>query len=121
MRRYTLNAAMPVLLRPDGVVQVGWDPRRAVLARPPAGGGAATLADVLRTLQCGASLADLQARFGFDAGDLVASLVDSGVVTTGERGRTRSASIRIHGRGPLSDLLAGALRCSGARVTRSSL
>jgi bacteriocin biosynthesis cyclodehydratase domain-containing protein len=35
--------------------------------------------------------------------------------------QTRSASIRIHGRGPLSDLLAGALRCSGARVRRSSL
>lgn len=121
MRRYTLNAAMPVLLRPDGVVQVGWDPQRAVLVSPPAGVSAATLADVLRTLQSGTSLADLQARFGFDPHDLVASLVDSGVVTTAERGRTRSASIRIHGRGPLSDLLAGALRCSGARVTRSSL
>ena len=49
MRRYTLNAAMPVLLRPDGVVQVGWDPRRAVLVSPPEGVSAATLADVLRT------------------------------------------------------------------------
>ena len=29
-------------------------------------------------------------------------------------------SIRIHGRGPLSDLLASALRCSGARVRHSS-
>ncbi len=28
---------MPVLLRPDGAVQVGWDPRRAVLVRPPGG------------------------------------------------------------------------------------
>jgi hypothetical protein len=27
---YALNPAMPVLLRPDGAVQVGWDPRRAV-------------------------------------------------------------------------------------------
>ena len=34
--------------------------------------------------------------------------------------RTRSASIRIHGRGPLSDLLASALRCSGARIKHSS-
>jgi hypothetical protein len=24
---YSLDPAMPVLLRPDGVVQVGWDPR----------------------------------------------------------------------------------------------
>ena len=37
------------------------------------------------------------------------------------RARTRAASIRIHGRGPLSDLLASALRCSGARIKHSSL
>ena len=67
------------------------------------------------------ALEQLRARFAVDAGELVASLVDAGVVTTSERRRTRCASIRIHGRGPLSDLLAGGLRCSGARVTRSSI
>ena len=77
MRRYTLNPAMPVLLRPDGAVQVGWDPRRAVLVRPPAGLSAAALAELLRTLQSGATLVDLQARFEVDAGELVASLVDA--------------------------------------------
>ncbi len=61
MRRYALNPAMPVLLRPDGAVQVGWDPRRAVLVRPPAGLSAAALAELLRTLQSGTTLADLQA------------------------------------------------------------
>jgi hypothetical protein len=121
MRRYTLNPAMPVLLRPDGAVQVGWDPRRAVLVQPPAGLGAAALADLLRTLQSGATLAELQARFEVDAGELVASLLDAGVVTAAEGRRTRCASVRVHGRGPLSDLLASALRCSGARVTRSSI
>jgi hypothetical protein len=121
MRRYTLNPAMPVLLRPDGAVQVGWDPRRAVLVRPLAGLSAAALAELLRTLQSGVTLTDLQARFEVDAGELVASLVDAGVVTSVERRRTRCASIRIHGRGPLSDLMAGALRRSGARVTRSSI
>src|SRR6185312_15906047 len=119
MRRYTLNPAMPVLLRPDGAVQVGWDPRRAVQVRPPAGLSAAALAELLRTLQSGATLADLQARFEVDAGELVASLMDAGVVRLAVRRRTRCASIRIHGRGPLSDVLAGALRCSGARVTRA--
>ena len=121
MRRYTLDPAMPVLLRPDGVVQVGWDPRRAVLVRTPAGLTPVGLAELLRTLQSGATLADLQARFDVDAGDLVASLIDAGVVTATARRRTRCASIRIHGRGPLSDLLAGALRCSGSRVTTSSV
>jgi hypothetical protein len=32
----------------------------------------------------------------------------------------RAASIRIHGRGPLSELLVESLRCSGARVAHSS-
>src|SRR5258705_12347785 len=120
MTRYAVNPAMPVLVRPEGVVQVGWDPRRAVLVRPPDGLSSSALAELLRTLQSGTTLAALQARVGLDAGELVASLVDAGVVTTAERRRTRAASIRIHGRGPLSDLLAGALRCSGARVTHSS-
>ena len=127
MPRYALNSAMPVLLRPDGAVQVGWDPRRAVLVRPPRGLTAAALAELLRILQSGASLKDLQAqamrRGVADAtaiADLIASMVDAGVVTAAARRRSRSASIRIHGRGPLSDLLTGALRCSGARVTHSS-
>jgi hypothetical protein len=121
MRRYALNPAMPVLSRPDGAVQVGWDPRRAVLVRPPSGLTPATLAELLRSMQSGATLAELNAHFGIDASELVASLVDAGLVTSTGRRRTRSASIRIHGRGPLSDLLAGALRCSGARVTQSNL
>ena len=52
---------MPVLLRPDGAVQVGWDPRRAVLVHPPRGLTAAALADLLRTMQSGTAMADLQA------------------------------------------------------------
>jgi hypothetical protein len=120
MRRYTLDPAMPVLLRPDGAVQVGWDPRRAVLVRPQTGMTAAALAELLRTLQSGATLPELRERFEIDAGELVASLLDAGLVTAAGSRRTRCASIRIHGRGPLSDLLAGALRCSGAQVTRST-
>src|ERR1700752_5359977 len=84
MGRYTLNPVMPVLLRPDGTVQVGWEPRRAVLVRPPAGLTPARLAELLRTLQAGATLAELRARFAVDARELVASLVDAGVVTTSE-------------------------------------
>jgi bacteriocin biosynthesis cyclodehydratase domain-containing protein len=121
---------MPVLSRPDGVVQVGWDPRRAVLVHPPRGLAAAALAHLLRTMQAGATMADLQAesvrRGVADAAlvvELVAALRDAGVVTavSAPRRRTRAASIRIHGRGPLSDLLANALRCSGARIRQSNL
>lgn len=126
MTRYALNPAMPVLSRPDGIVQVGWDPRRAVLVRPPSGMTSATLGDLLRALQAGATLGQVQELAdGVDAAavaDLVASLVGTGVVAVmaAPPSRTRSASIRVHGRGPLSDLLAGALRCSGARIKHSS-
>jgi 2,4-dienoyl-CoA reductase-like NADH-dependent reductase (Old Yellow Enzyme family) len=53
--------------------------------------------------------------------DLVGQLVTAGVATRGHRQRpVRSASIRVHGRGPLSELLLEGLRCSGARVKHSS-
>lgn len=124
MGRYVLDPARPVLLRPDGVVQVGWDPRRAVLVRPPAGLTARALADLLRRLQSGATLSEIQGHADEAAADsiadLVSSLIDSGVVTNTAPQRNCAASIRIHGRGPLSDLLASALRCSGAHLTRSS-
>jgi bacteriocin biosynthesis cyclodehydratase domain-containing protein len=127
MSSHTLNPAMPVLVRPDGVVQVGWDPRRAVLVEPPSGLSAAALADLLRAMQSGVSDLELSA-LARNRGitdptamtDLVDSLVEDGLATATPT-HTRSASIRIHGRGPLSDLLAGALRCSGAKVRQSRL
>lgn len=121
MTRYALSAATPVLSRPDGVVQVGWDPRRAVVIRPPSGLPSATLADLLRRLQSGAALTDLKALApAADVEGLVVSLVDAGVVTAGTPRQGRTAAVRIHGRGPLSDLLAGSLRCSGARLSHST-
>lgn len=127
MSCHTLNPTLPVLVRPDGAVQVGWDPRRAMLVRPPDGLTAGALADLLRTMQSGTAMSELctlaRNRGVTDADSmtaLVASLAQAGLVTT-SRPRTRSASIRIHGRGPLSDLLAGALRCSGAKVRHSNL
>ena len=119
---------MPVLLRPDGAVQVGWDPRRAVLVRPPSGLTAADLANLLRSMRSPIPITELQ-RHAVDRGladadglaNLVAQLVSAGVATRGGRPfRGRAASIRIHGRGPLSDLLVEALRCSGARIAHSS-
>jgi bacteriocin biosynthesis cyclodehydratase domain-containing protein len=119
---------MPVLLRPDGAVQVGWDPRRAVLVHPPRGLTAAGLAALLRAMQSRASLDELHRQAAdhgpVDAGelaDLIAQLVDAGVATRGLSKRSRrSPSIQVHGRGPLSDLLAEALRCSGCLIRCSS-
>ncbi len=118
---------MPVLLRPDGAVQVGWDPRRAVLVRPPCGLAAAELATLLRLMRSPTPISELQQR-AVDRGladadgltGLVAQLVAAGVASECGQSRGRSASIRIHGRGPLSELLADALRRSGARIAHSS-
>lgn len=128
MRRYALNPTMPVLWRPDGTVQIGWDPRRAVLVHPPAGLTTSALAQLLRGLQDAATADELVSR-ATDLGahsaavavaDLLAALVRAGVVISPPAAH-RPVAVRIHGRGPLSDLLASSLRCSGARVTRTHL
>lgn len=128
MDRYRLDPAMPVLLRPDGAVQVGWDPRRAVLVSPPLGLTAASLATVLRAMRGGADADTLTAeavRHGLvDTGEfatLITDLVNAGVARShGTPRRGRAAAIRVHGRGPLSDLLTDTLRCSGARVSHTN-
>jgi hypothetical protein len=121
---YALDPALPVLLRPDGAVQVGWSPRRAVLIRPPRSLNAAGLATLLRAMHSPVSMSELQRQASGlsdgELGDLVGQLVTAGVATRGPRQRAaRSASIRVHGRGPLSELLLEGLRCSGARVKHS--
>jgi bacteriocin biosynthesis cyclodehydratase domain-containing protein len=69
-------------------------------------------------------MSELQRQAGAAAGelgDLVAQLLAAGIATRGRRPRpVRSASIRVHGRGPLSELLIESLRCSGARVKQTS-
>jgi hypothetical protein len=122
---YALDPALPVLLRPDGAVQVGWSPRRAVLIRPPRGLNTAGLATLLRAMHSPIPMSELQRQAsGLSDGelsDLVRQLVTAGVATCGRRQQpARSASIRVHGRGPLSELLLEGLRCSGARVKQSS-
>ncbi|ORA31576.1 TOMM precursor leader peptide-binding protein [Mycobacterium aquaticum] len=123
--RYVLAPGRPVLLRPDGAVQVGWDPRRAVLVHPPGSITQAQLADLLHTLQGGASRDELTtAAREFDAAEavdeLIAALTDAGIVTVATSHPSRTPSVRIHGRGPLSELLTSALRCSGALVRHTS-
>jgi bacteriocin biosynthesis cyclodehydratase domain-containing protein len=127
---FVLDPALPVLLRPDGAVQVGWDPRRAVLVRPPSGLTAAAMATVLRAMAVPTELTELHRlalRHGLDdeAGfdDVLYALLAVGVVrerTRNGRAAGRTLSIRVHGSGPLSELVADGLRCSGARVGRSS-
>ena len=53
---YALDPALPVLLRPDGAVQLGWSPRRAVLIRPPRGVTPVGLATLLRAMHSPVSI-----------------------------------------------------------------
>ncbi|MEX3644389.1 cyclodehydratase [Mycolicibacterium porcinum] len=128
MTRYVLAAGKQILLRPDEAVQLGWDPRRAVLVCPLAGMSQHQLAGLLRVLQAGATRDELvMAAESFDDAaaidELIAALIETGLLTavpTRPARRVRTASVRVHGRGPLSELLAGGLRCSGAKVRRSA-
>ena len=126
MTRYLLTPDRPVLLRPDGSVQLGWDPQRAVLVAPPDGIAPTHLADLLQALQDGLGRAELiaeAARSGLpEVGlwRLVDALTAAGLIHVETPRTTRSASIRVHGRGPLSELLQNALHCSGARVRHST-
>lgn len=124
--RQTLNPAMPVLQRPDGTVQLGWDPRRAIGIRPPAGLSGGALADLLRGMQSGVDVESSQS-LAVAAGltdvdgwaGLLGALRTAGLLRTEPDSGRRPVSVRVHGSGPLSDLLAGALTCSGARVRTS--
>lgn len=125
--RYALDPAMPVLLRPDGAVQIGWDPRRAVLVRPPRGLSPGGLAALLREMSAPISATELRRAAGralcepAELDCLLAELVSAGVVhPAGRHNSARALSVRVHGSGPLSGLLADGLRCSGARVSRST-
>lgn len=127
MTRYVLTSGRPVLFRPDGSVQVGWDPRRAVLVKPPDGMTQTQLGGLLRILQRGATRDELGiAATQFAVAEhaavdrLISALIGAGLVSVATADPARTASIRIHGRGPLSELMDSALRCSGARVRRTA-
>src|SRR5665647_1840748 len=59
MKRPVLNPALTILTRSSGEVQVGWDPERAVLIRPPAGVATRSLAALLNHVDGTRSRAEL--------------------------------------------------------------
>ena len=71
---YALDPSLPVLLRPDGAVQVGWSPRRAVLIHPPRGMTPVGLAALLRTMQSPVPVSELQRQAGGVAAGLTLKL-----------------------------------------------
>lgn len=96
--------------------------------RPPDGLTTSGLADVLSGMHTPVGVNELHRRAcrqglcdraEFD--DLLAALVDAGVVRSHVRRKPlRALSIRVHGCGPISDVLLSMLQRSGARVTHTS-
>lgn len=119
-----LDPRTPVLTRPSGSLQLGWNPETALLLRPPAGVTAAALADLLRLLDGRHSRAEIvwQAnRAGIDSDDIeqiLSELARAGALLPPRREPT-VRSVHVHGRGPVADGLATALGGGRVRLGRS--
>ncbi|WP_067848558.1 hypothetical protein [Nocardia lijiangensis] len=119
-----LHPRVTILVRPSGVVQLGWDPERALLLEPPDLDtqtvlGFLRLLDGLRTRpqilwQAGRSgIAAERARALLDEIDVAGLLVQP----RDRPGPIRA--VRVHGLGPLSDAISAGLRRVGIRPVRS--
>ncbi|NLU81979.1 hypothetical protein [Rhodococcus sp. HNM0569] len=120
-----LDPRLTLLSRPDGRVQIGWDPERAVVVSPPPGIDGESVLAVLELIDGRRSRPQLlwdARRLGFDpvlARDLFDTLARAGLLR-GADPVARAGTVRIHGRGPLGDALERGLDGTAAHVTRSS-
>ncbi|MFE5645322.1 hypothetical protein [Rhodococcus sp. NPDC056516] len=111
-----------VLSRPEGRLQLGWTPGRAVLLTLPVGVDARAVKSILRTMDGSRSRATIlweASKRGISTSvteELLEQLADSGFVHTAG---TSAASVRIHGVGPLSDAVDRALVTDGISTRRS--
>ncbi|MGZ4516685.1 MAG: hypothetical protein ACXVXN_02020 [Mycobacteriaceae bacterium] len=126
MKRPVLDPALTILTRSSGEVQVGWDPERAVLIRPPVGVATRSLAALLNHVDGTRSRAELAVTAtsaGVGAAELdlmLGELAGVGLLTwTSPPGLAASSAVHVHGRGPLSDAICGAMAMSGICLTRS--
>ena len=126
-RRPRLDLAITPLVRSDGDVQLGWDPDRAVLIRPPRGVTGGDLAALLKRADgtaSSAALADVAEAIGLDRrelSDLLDGLTEHGLLSwTGQNQLADLSAVHVHGRGPLSDAICGALALGGVQPTRST-
>ncbi|WP_228816257.1 hypothetical protein [Nocardia transvalensis] len=119
-----LHPRLAVLRRPSGVVQLGWDPERAMVLDPP-GWQADTVLEFLRLLDGLRSHPQIvwqAARFGVAVADALAVLAEldgAGLLVRPHARAAEVRAVRVHGRGPLSDAIAAGARTLGLRPTRS--
>lgn len=124
---FTLDPTCPVLPRPCGSIQIGWAPRRAVIVDPSVVAPRSALLELLHDLTAELTVDDirkLQCAKHFHSktvlDELIGELVDVGAVIRRSAVSTRvTPTVRIEGRGPLSDALTQALRRLGAHTQQS--
>lgn len=125
-RRPMLDPATAMLIRSSGDLQLGWDPDRAVLIRPPRGVPASAVATLLDRADGSTSYANLvTAAVSIGIGpeemaELINELVAMGVLSWAPPPQlTRAAHLHVHGRGPLSDAISQGLALGGQQPSRS--
>ncbi|WP_141809169.1 hypothetical protein [Nocardia bhagyanarayanae] len=119
-----LHPRVTILVRPSGVVQLGWDPERALLLEPPDLDtqtvlGFLRLLDGLRTRP---QILWQAGRSGIAAERAVTLLeeIDAAGLLVQPRDRPGPIrTVRVHGLGPLSDAISAGLRRVGIRPARS--
>lgn len=113
-----LHPRITVLHRPDGTVQLGWDPATAVVLRPPGPPhfGRAFLA-LLDGMHTAPEISWQAHALGIDAAatrSLLTGLEAAGLLAHAES-RSRIRAVTVYGRGPLADRMLDGLRRMGLR------
>lgn len=120
-----LDPRIPILVRPSGTVQLGWDPEHALLLTIPTGVAPQAVAALLRLLDGQHTRDEILWRaheIGLHAADtaaLLAELAGAALLTPGIAVCRGVRTIHVHGRGPLADGIADSLADGRVRLTRS--
>ncbi|WP_227996203.1 hypothetical protein [Nocardia australiensis] len=119
-----LHPRVTVLVRPSGVVQLGWDPERALLLHPGELDADTVLA-FLRLLNGSQTRPQLIWRaeeYGIASERALALLMEidgAGLLMHPNDPTGRIRSVRVHGLGPLADAVSAGLPGLGLRPSRS--
>ncbi|MBF6364704.1 hypothetical protein IU433_29450 [Nocardia puris] len=120
-----LHPRVTVLVRPSGTVQLGWDPERAVALDPPDLDTQAVLGflRLLDGLHTRPQILWLAGEVGVPA-ERAETLLDAidaaGLLLHPRSDADRITTVRVHGRGPLSDAITAGLRRVAVRATRTN-
>ncbi|AYF72544.1 hypothetical protein D7D52_00065 [Nocardia yunnanensis] len=117
-----LHPRITVLVRPNGAIQLGWNPEAAVIVQPP--GPVEAVPALVRLLDGSRSEPEIlwQAReLGFDTAVVTELLreMTAADLLVGAQPRARLRAVRVHGRGPIADALLDGLRRIGLRAGHS--